>query len=294
MRLVGPDYPREREVARDGSFRWEGLGPGKYRLEADSPAGLVASRSVTVREGELAEDIHLVVEPGRRVAGSITGLVGPEQAKLAVRGENGRTLLSKRFANGPYSLRGRPAKAIVVARTTTDRELARRVRFGKHEEAHLDLDFGSASRMAGRVTSGEGPLRGLELRIQPEDRKYPRAYATTTDTGRYDVRGLSDGPHIVQTRTGYSFDVDVAGRTAFDIQLPSITLMGNVRAERTARSVGGGWATLKQVDPPDGSRTVGLRSRIASDGTFVFDGLVRGTYVVRVSHPNFEDVSRRV
>ncbi len=70
--------------------------------------------------------------------------------------------------------------------------------------------------------------------------------------------------------------------------------MGSVRAERTGKLVGGGRASLKRFDPPDGTRAVGLRSRIASDGTFVFDGLVGGEYIVRVSHPKFEDVSQRV
>ncbi len=172
VRLVGSDYPRERK-ARGGSFRWEGLGPGKYRLEADSPAGLVASRSITVRAGEFAEDIHLIVEPGRRVGGSIAGLVGPEQVELNVRGKDRRTLFGKRFRNGAYSLRGLPAEATIIAQTTTGRALVRRVRFGSHDEARLDFDFGSTSRLTGRAMTAGGPLRGLELRIVPEDRKFP-------------------------------------------------------------------------------------------------------------------------
>ena len=294
VRLSGPDIPRESEVGGDGSFRWEGLPSGRYRLEADTEEGAVAGHTVVVGDGESVEDIRLVVEPGRRVSGTIAGLVGPERAEVVVRDGDGRNLLRRRFGNGAYVLRGLPRRADVVARTTTGRELARRIRFGGHDEARLDLVFSGTARLTGTVTAGGRPLGGVELRIVPEDRAFPKAYATTTDTGRYAVQGLSLGRHVVRTRTGYSFDVEVAARTAFDVELPPVSLSGTVRAEETGLPVGGGRVRLKRGESTDGPRVPVLGSRTASDGSFAFDGLVRGAYVVRVSHPDFGDVSRHV
>ena len=41
---------RELEVAKDGTFGWDGLGAGEYRLTAESDAGAVASGVVTSPE----------------------------------------------------------------------------------------------------------------------------------------------------------------------------------------------------------------------------------------------------
>ena len=96
------------------------------------------------------------------------------------------------------------------------------------------------------------------------------------------------------TRTGYSVDVYVAEHATLDLELPAISLSGTVRADRTDRPVAGGWVRLARVDASADSLPVVLGAPIASDGSFRFEGLAKGEYIVRISHRDFGDVSRRL
>ena len=283
----------ESPVLEDNTFRFRGLGGGKYRLTATSEAGLVKGRIVTLRADESVEDIRLVVDLGGRIAGLINGLVRGERARVAVR-DAGRIVVEQTFSNGPYSLHGIPDKATVTAWTTSGRMLERKVQLDQTGEAHTDLNFSATSRLAGLVTSGGRPIGGLDLWVVPEDRLAPKARTKTSEQGRYAVRGLSYGRHFVQTRTGHSFEVEVTPDATLDIELPAVSLSGTLQARRTGVPVAGGWARLERTDAPVGSRPVVLGTRVDGDGTFRFEGLVEGEYVVSVSNGGFEDASRRV
>lgn len=295
VRLTHPGGEQwAQKVGDDGAFRWEGLGDGEYRLAADSDEGVVGIRTVVVGDGESVEDLRLVVEPGGGMAGAVTGLLRGEAMTVAVRDRNGRTVLGRELANGPYALRGIPDGAAVTARTTNRRVLVRRVQLDEEGEARVDLDFSGGSRVAGIVRAGGRPLGGVNLAVVPEDRSRPVVYATTDELGGYAAEGISDGLHSVQTQTGHSFDVHVEQRTTLDIELPQNSLAGTVRDGRTGRPVGGGWVQLVSADATAESRPAALRVRVASDGGFRFEGLVEGGYVVRVSHADFGEVSQRV
>ncbi|MDE0035967.1 MAG: carboxypeptidase regulatory-like domain-containing protein [Gammaproteobacteria bacterium] len=279
----------EHTAANDGVFRWESLGGGEYRLSAESDEGVVESRAVVLGDGESAENVRLVVDPGGRIFGTVEGLVRGEFMMVAVRDRNGRTVLSRELANGVYSLRGIPTVANVTARTTLQRVLTRQVRLDDQGEARTDLDFSGDSRVAGTVRAGGRPLGGVNLAVVPEDQS-PVVYATTDELGSYAAEGISDGPHSVQTQTGHSFDVHVEQRTRLDIDLPQNSLFGTVRDGRTGRPVVGGWVRLARAD----ASRAAIRVRVASDGRFRFEGLSEGDYFVRVSHSDFSESSRRV
>ena len=294
VKLRGSEgYLLKQEVGADGTFRWDGLEGGEYRLTAESDAGAVESRAVVVGNGESVKDLRLVVEPGGRVSGLIAGLMRTEHVMVSFRDADGRIVLQREYGNGSYS-QGIPEVATVTARTTADRVLGRMLHLDDQREARVDLDFSGSSRLTGTVRAGGRLLAGIELVVVPEDRSRPIAYATTSELGHYAVYGISDGPHSVRTRTGHSFDVHVAHHATLDLDLPPISLSGTVRDSRTGRGVAGGWVRLERVDAPADSRPVVLRVRIAGDGVFRFEGLARGEYVARVSHPDFGDVSRRI
>lgn len=283
-----------QKVGDDGAFRWEGLGNGEYRLAADSDEGVVKIRTVVVGDGETVEDLRLVVQPGGGMAGAVIGLLRGEVMMVAVRDRNGRTVLSRELANGPYAVRGIPDGATVTARTTYRRVLVREVQLDQEGEARVDLDFSGGSRVAGIVRAGGRPLGGVNLEVVPEDLSRPVVYATTDELGGYAAEGISDGLHSVQTQTGHSFDVHVEQRTTLNIELPQNSLAGTVRDGRTGRPVAGGWVRLVSADATAGSRPAALRARVASDGGFRFEGLAEGRYVVHVSHAGFGEVSQRV
>ena len=303
-------YISERKVAADGAFRWDGLEGGEYRLTVESDAGVVGTRTVTVADGDSADDIRLVVEAGGRLWGTINGLFPTEDVTVTLWDRHGATVLRRDFGNGAYSLQGVPQATTVTARTNerrpplagalvrgtpiADRALARSVRLDEQGEAQLDLDFTGRSRLTGTVRSGERPLGGIDLAVVPEDRSRPTAYATTGEQGRFAVQGISAGLHSVQTRSGHSFEVYVVDDATLDIELPPVSLSGTVRNARTGQPVGGGWSRLERIHAPGDSRTMAIAVRIDGDGSFRFEGLVSGEYVVRLSHRDFADISRRV
>ena len=114
------------------------------------------------------------------------------------------------------------------------------------------------------------------------------AALATTRQGLYDVQGIAEGPHIVRTGAGHSFEVHVSQDALFDIELPPISLAGVVRSARTRQPVPHSWVEIKRDD--------GYRKALVTDadGYFRFAGLAAGGYVVTVSGLGFERRSRNV
>ena len=282
------------EPVADGTFRWDGLGDGEYRLRPRSKAGRMASRTVEIRDGESVEGIRFTVDPGGTLSGAVAGLRSGEAATITVASEDGRTVRRSSFGNGAYVLRGVPKDAATAAATSFGRTLARRVRLDERGEASADWDFSARGRLAGTVTAGGRPLAGLVLTVLPADPSLPRVRTGTSDLGGYEALGLSEGPHFVRTLAGHTLQVYVGRDTAFDIELPANSLSGTVRRERTGEPLGGGAVRLRRVGAPVGSGHGPVNAKVTSDGSFRFAGLPEGEYAVRVTQRNFETASRRV
>ena len=283
-----------RKPAPDGTFRWDGLGDGEYRLTPRSKAGRMASRTVEIRDGESVEGIRFTVDPGGTLSGAVAGLRSVEAATITVANKDGRAIRRGSFGNGAYVLRGVPKDAATAAATSAGRTLARRVRLDERGEASADWDFSARGRLSGTVTAGGRPLAGLVLTVLPADPSLPRVRTGTSDLGGYEALGLSEGPHFVRTLAGHTLQVYVGRDTAFDIELPAHSLSGTVRRERTGEPLGGGAVRLQRVGAPVGSGHGPVNAKVTSDGSFRFAGLPEGEYAVRVTQRNFETASRRV
>ena len=278
----------------DGVFRWEGLSPGKYWLTGETEAGLVKSRTVNLEAGERLTDIELRVTPGGSAKGTITGLKGDERVEIAVKDSEQRVLISKRFGNGSYVVHGVPNEALISARTSTGRLSIRLFDSGNEEGGPIDFRFDDESELRGLVLSGGEPVQGMSLSVVPKNVKHVAGYTTTTASGSYVIKGLSDGPHVVRTPTGYSFEIVIDGKTMSDIELPHNSVSGIVRSEQTRIPIGGGVVVVNGLDIPVSSGpSVGIKT-IGSDGTFTFTGLIPGDYEIEVVHLHAEKVSIRV
>ncbi len=296
--MWSPDNPVVRNVTRtdeNGEFRFEGLGlpDGRYRLSSNSKGGVVESRTVVVKHGQSVGNVRLVVKSGGRIRVSITGLMpGEGKAQVIVSDRKGRRVFRWQFGNGMHFIQGVPEEAKVTARTGL-RRLSRKVRVDDWGETRLDFDFTGRSQLTGTITTIGRPLGDIDLRVVPVDQSRPEAYVTTTERGRYEAQGLSEGLHIVRTRTGHSFETHVSRRTPFDIELPPISLSGVVRTERTRRPISWSQVQLRRAGASGSSRVL-LTTRTGHDGMFRFDGLVAGEYVVRASRQGFENLSQRI
>lgn len=294
VNIVSAEGDGRGMTVEDGAFQWDGLGDGEYEVSATSDAGAVDGRTVLVEEGESVRDIRLVVAPLGALKGQITGLFPAEEATVGVRDENGRLVVSRSFGNGAYAMRGVPAGiATITVDTTAGRSLALRLRLGDRDEAWVDLDFTARSRFRGVVTAGGRPLGVARLTLTPKDRSLPSAVATTNELGQYAAEGLGEGPYEVRIHTGHVFDVDVGADTVFDMRLPDTSLTGAVKTAKTGELIAPAWMELTRVDSSARGSVV-LETHAANDGSFRFDGLVQGEYILRVVAPKFESFSRKV
>ena len=292
VNIVSAEGDGRGMAVEDGAFQWDGLDDGEYEISATSDAGAVDNLTVMIEDGESVRDIRLVVAPLGTLNGQITGLFPAEEATVGVRDENGRLVISQSFGNGAYAMRGVPTgTAMITVHTTAGRSLALRLRLGDRDEARADLDFAARSRLRGVVTAGGRPLGVARLALTPEDRSLPSAVATTNELGQYAAEGLGEGPYRVRIHTGHVFDVDVGADTVFDMRLPDISLAGTVKAAATGELIAPAWMELVR-ESSWGS--VVLEAHVASDGSFRFDGLVQGEYMLRVVAPQFESFSRKV
>ena len=283
-----------RHMQSSGSFLWEGLPPDVYTLAADTQAGFVETRTVTLKAGERLSDFDLIVQPGWSASGEISGLRGVEHVIIEAKDSDSRVLSRKGFRNGSYTIRGLPNEVTLVAQTSSGHTFVREFLDGNKQDSPVDFHFNDGSRLTGWVTSGGKPLEGVSLQIEPESSSAATVSVATTKSGRYEAEGVSDGRHIVRTDTGHTSVVDISGDTTFDIEIPANSLKGIVRGERTKRPVGGGLVKLEGINVPEAIRAVQITRRIGSDGTFSFEGLIAGDYDITVAYPHAESVSSQV
>lgn len=292
VEIVSADGRGRGMEVEEGAFRWDGLGDGEYEISANSDAGAVDDRTVLIQDGRSVRNIRLVVTPLGTLYGQITGLFSAEEATVTVRGGNRPLAVGRSFGNGAYAVRGVSAgKMTITAHTTAGRSLVRHVNLGEEDAVHLDLDFTARSRLRGVVTAGERPLGVVRLTLRPENHALPSAIARTNELGQYAFQGLGDGPYRMHIHTGHLFDVDVDTDTVFDIRVPDISLAGTVKASTTGELIARAWLELARVDSSHQVSVV-LESHVAGDGSFRFDGLREGEYVLRVVAPQFESHSR--
>ena len=287
--------PAESKRVDQGKFAFEiaAKANDQYWLSVRSVMGRVESRQLTIRhDNESVTGIRLVVRRLGRVSGLLAGLDTAEEALLLVvdgSGRSGQHLPYLPWSQaGPYSLQGVPeGRFTLIARTTSDRAIAREFESDGHGEAVVDLVFAGASRLGGVVTAGGRPIPLIDIEATPRDKSLTSGKSTTTSSGAYVIDGLDDGEYVVRVR-GRSFAVELSGDTSYDVELGPLAISGVVRAEGP---IPGALVTATSTSAEGGS---GGKDRVDSRGSFRIDGLHKGKYTVRVFHPGYREVSRTV
>ena len=294
IEVKGSSWHLPWKIKSDGSFRMERLTPDTYTLKVESDAGLVETRTVTLKANERVTDFVLLVQPGWTARGTISGLEGIEYVEITAQDSDGRILTRRGFRNGEYAIHGLPQQVTLFARSTSGHTLVREILDGNTEGSILDFRIEDDSRITGWLTSGGEPLSGMSLQIKPIDSRAVATNVTTTESGRYEAGRLGVGGHVIHTETGHSFEVDISGDTTFDIDLTQHSLSGLVTSERTRLPIGGGLVTLVRTNALESSRPIEISKRVGSDGTFLFEGLLSGEYDVVVEHPHSEAAFHRM
>lgn len=208
-------------------------------------------------------------------------------------GETARTEVGRLYrcldSNGPYELRGlTDGEHVVVTWTSEDREIRNLITMNESKEVHYDIVFARNSSLYGRVTSGEKGMPYVEVTAKSRDSSLPSGRTTTKTDGSYRFEGLGDGPYLVEVPVRkFKAVVDVDSETEFDISLGANALSGNVRADGSVRGA-------QLILTGTGTNRLWLSREVDATGSYRFEALESGTYVIKVTHPDYVETSCEV
>ena len=285
---------RKVAAGADGSFRFDNVSVGSYRLWASSASGAVEDPMIDIAQDASALHLRLVVQPHATVAGAVSGLADTETASLRVvqRSDGEEVAYLPRVGNGPFRIAGIPnGRYTLVGSSTTTRSVDADFEIDDLETAHVDIAFRWSSQLRGQVLVGGAPIApsNMEIVATPLDDSKPGAKTWVQADGSYAIAGLADASYIVEAR-GNLFDVHVSGDTEFDLALPLNALAGTVWAE--GERLGGG--AVRAVGRVGSQDPVVVYARIGNDAEFHLDGLPAGEYAVAVMDPFWKGAVRHV
>ena len=267
----------------DGSFRFNVAG-GTYTLQATGESGMSDVQEVTVGRGQSVEGVRLTIGIVARIYGTVTGLREGETARTEV----GR-LYKSHGTNGPYELRGLTVgEHVVVTRTSENREIRNLISMDESTEVHYDIVFARNSSLYGRVMSGEKGMPYVEVTARSRDSSFPSGRTTTIADGLYRIEGLGEGPYLVEVPVRkFKAVVDVESETEFDISLGANVFSGNLRAEGSVRGA-------QLILTGTRANSTWLSREVDATGSYRFEALESGTYVIKVTHPDYDETSHEV
>lgn len=279
-----------------GSFLFEHLKAGRYRLSARSNAGATSWKDVVLAESQRQDGVLLEMASGATVQGTVSGLPGgrvggvrvfataKDYQDSSVTGDDGR-----------FTLRDVPAGVVRLQASTaypSMRSTSKNLDVPEGAtEVPVEIVFEGTSRLAGRVTQGDKPISTAFVSATPDPPTATggRASDQTDEDGRYAIEGLSDGNYQVQVAgqgTNYRRAFAVSGDTNGDIALPALTISGLVTDAGSNEPIEG--ATIQAET---GRERTGVPARYAatdSRGFYSLEGLDSGDYQITARKDGYQ------
>ena len=286
---IGPSGAMEGERTTDasGSFAFEELPPGSYRVSANDEKHGVATHQVTVEAGRTAH-VELAFKRGGVVVGTVRGLSPEELKDCHVFSQAGSP--AQPAADGSFRLEGVPVGVSQVAAfvlSSTKQRTAQVEVKDLDTPVSVDLDFSAGITLRGSVRRGGRPAPGIGVQAQPAGQGTGAGTVTDQD-GQFEFKGLDPGEFVVsalddQGRTLVSQRVTVTTDARVDLVVPGGSLAGRVTdassgspvTEAAVRATRQGEGGQEQVSSTDES------------GSFAFHELADGAFVVRAEAPGY-------
>ena len=285
-----PGRPMEGERTTDagGSFAFENLSPGSYRVAASHEKYGSAGRQVTVEPGRTAR-VEIAFPRGGVVLGTVRGLA-PQELKDCLVLSSAAGSPGRPAADGTFRLEGVP---VGVSQVTAFVLSSTKQRTEKVEVEDLDtpvrveLDFSTSITLRGSVRRGSRPAPGIG--VQAQSAGQGSAAGTVTDQeGQFEITGLDPGEFVVsalddQGRTLVSQRVTATTDARVDLVVPGGSLAGRV----TDASSGSPVAEAAVRATRQGEAGQGQAAWTDEAGSFAFHELADGAFVVRAEAPGY-------
>ncbi|WP_395843314.1 collagen binding domain-containing protein [Archangium violaceum] len=244
VQLEGEGWRRLEETQADGSFRMEGLPPGRYTLQVREEREIATAAVRIPEEGDFT-DARLSLEPCGEVAGRVVRpkgapIQGAELELILTRDEVWRRLVATTSADGRFRFEcvepGQVGLSVKVAGHVLPSEpMKRDLAAGSALSADFVLQPAAPAR--GRILDPEGRgIRGVRIRLSPREVRSPSSSgeargevprggsATTAEDGSFEVDGLAPGRYEYELSPDESFF-----ETRGEIRLPATNLKLKLR-----------------------------------------------------------------
>ena len=289
----------ETTTASDGSFRFEGVGDGAYRIVVTGGEGsrwfshesYTHPETIRVAEGRSVSDLTIVLDEKARLTGRLIGLAPEEAGRAEVTAmateadaETGivATARGRVLADGSYVIEGMSAGDWRIdARVGESGQRAEGVvTLVSGEEAVLDLDLRRGGTLTGRVLRNGEPWSGVVVTVFGSG-----AQGVSDQRGRFQVTGLEPGEQRVSVRSpGRPFSV--IRFVSVDEGEEVVLRVETGRIEGTVLSAVGGEplsGVYLLASTGDGDRRTGdSLGNTAADGRFIAEDVPTGVYEIEV------------
>ena len=280
-----------------GTFSFEHLKGGRFKLTAQSAAGKSAPKEIVLAENQRQDGVLVAMNPaGARIVGTVSGLPSGRLGGVRVfAGGTDFNDTTQTDDSGNFTFHDVPSGVIRFNATTNFLAGRSATKTAEVPEGGGDVTvqivFEGTSRLAGRVTRGSQPMAGLfvSANADPPQANGGRATGQTDDSGRYALEGLSDGNYQVQVGgqgVSYHKTIAVSGDTAGDIVIPAVALSGTVVEDATGQPIEGA-----VVQAETGRETAAFAMKSAStdsSGNFQIDGIDPGNYQVTARKSGYQ------
>ena len=282
----------ETRSSRDGTFRLQGLRPGRFRLVAShSTYASGHSQALRLRGGAERAGIRLVLMRGGAIEGRVVDArgYGVASASIELRGDGDplpRTVMSA--SDGTFEFQGVRGNVVVTARTSNQLATRKRVRIAEGDRVAVTLQLSaSVSELRGRaVDDGGFPVERAQVTLISLRAGTKLRRTTFSDAdGTFIFSGLPDPPYQLKAiHSEYSeAQVDRVSTTEAEVQVvlvQGISLQGRVVDDWTDEGVGGADLTL--------SGPGRFEATTDDDGGFSFRNVSVGAYTLQVRHPDYD------
>jgi uncharacterized GH25 family protein len=288
-----------------GTFVMESMSEGRYRFSASSRGyadGVLEDFDISS-----GAPLRITLRAGATIQGRVTGLTPQELSGATVTARVGRTFANGAVdSTGAYRIEGVPAGTAQVSAAVMTASMSNRRTSGVQTvdvspggSHNVDLAFRADVVLRGRVTRNGSVVSDANLSFVPSASQSRASASTTTDAqGQYSVSGLEEGEYTVfvtdmQRMSPYTTTVQVSGSTSFDIDYTTSPLRGRVVDASSSEPLANTSVQLRSAIPQPAFRMARVATTDAN-GTFAFDAVAPGSYVMTASKEGFGSDTRDV
>ncbi len=313
----GPAVPHEASPGKDGKYEFALLAPGKTELVASAPGFESSQVEVELKEGKTIEGAAASFRLARTRWGTVRGTVFGADGKAAIGAHLRVTPTESRItrspeADGTFEISAPPGKVVIAAELTGfAMAVCDSVEVTRDGVSPCEIHLGAGpAAIEGRVLFGSGePASGADVVCllgsgDPGAASAGIVASACTDaSGRFAIRGFADGGEYQVRATAKGFAAVDGGVVRAPVSGLEIvvgvvdyaTLSGRVLTpEGTApatyemklwRMVEGESRSLVGTYTSNGPASGRDPQFTAEQGTFTFQRLMPGTYVIAVKAP---------